>query len=462
VTLTLADLPGPRRLPGLGNALQVRPSQFAVTAERWCRKHGPLFRFDLGPRPIVGIGDAELINAILRDRPGRFRRLGDLADVMLEMGIDGVFAAEGDAWRRQRKLAVTALNAAHLHRYFAEIHEATDRLRSELAAATGRPYVIQPAFHRFSGEVTSALAFGQDAATLGRIAPDLREHINRTFTALGHRVSAPLPYWRAVRLPSDRALERSLQALEQAVATFVADARKRMQERPELFEAPENFLEGMLAAQAEDDTITDRQVYGNVLTMLLAGEDTTACTLAWTTWLIARHPAVQARLAEEAADVLGEQTTASDHTAVARLEYTEAVLRESLRMHSTANIIFLQTLEDAEIGDLAAPAGTRLLLLTRHAAVQPQNFAHPHVFDPERWLREEDDAQTRNRQAFLPFGAGPRFCPGRNLAFLETKAVLAMMARNFEVELDPAAPPVREHLAFVASPKGLRVLLRPR
>ena len=423
-----------------------------------------MFRFDLGTRPVVGIGDGVTINAILRDRPGGFRRWRELAVVLGEMEITGVFTAEGEDWRRQRRLAVTALNVAHLHRYFDVIHVATQRLQRTLrdAAISGTPLAIEHVFASYTIDVTSALAFGRDLRALDRDLTDLREDSDRVFAAAGRRVSATVPYWRVVRLPADRAVDRSLTKLEHAVAGFIAEARERMQRRPELHEQPENFLEAMLGAQALDGSYDDGALFGNTLTMLLAGEDTTSRTLAWTVWLLACHPDVQDRLATEADVLLGTRLVADDYETAAAFGYGEAVLRESVRLRPASAVALIEAVDDTVITDVAIPAGTRLMLLTRHAAVQEKSFARPQTFDPTRWLADGHGDGAHDPKNFLAFGAGPRFCPGRNLAFLEAKAALAMLAHNFHMELDPAAPPVREQFAFTIAPRGLRVHLRER
>jgi cytochrome P450 len=457
---TIEELQGPRRFPVVGNALQVRPRELHVTAERWCRAYGPVFRFNLGPRPVVGVGDAGAINEILRQRPERFRRWSELTAVLVEMGIDGVFSAEGEDWRRQRRLAVTALNSNHLHRYFGVIRDANHRLYERLSAAArvGVPFAIDADFKLFTVEVTSALAFGhEDSAPSGA---DLRPEIDRVFAMIARRVSAPVPYWRRVRLPADRALDRSLALLRIAVSGFVEQARARILARPELRERPENFLEGMLAGQELEGRFNEAELFGNTLTMLLAGEDTTAATLAWTSWLLAQHPDVQSRLASEARDLLRDESVPIEPGAAARFEYGEAVLREAMRLKPASAVIFIEAVEDAVVADVRIPAGTRLLLLTRHAAVQEGSFARPDTFDPTRWLGTA--AGTHDQRGFLAFGAGPRFCPGRNLAFLEAKAALAMLASNFELTLDPDAKPVTEEFTFTMAPRGLRVLLRER
>jgi len=458
-TRSIADLPGPRGLPLLGNALQLaRASRIHLTSEGWARRYGPIVRVKVGRRRIVGISDGDAINAILRDRPEGFRRWAEQEAVFDEMGFSGVFSVEGEQWKRQRRLVVTALNSNHLNRYFHVVRTSTERLHRRLAEAAraGRVLDIQEELTSYSVDITSALAFGHDLNTLERGESELQGHIQRAFGMLARRIAAPVPYWRWVRLPADRALDRSLAELHNAVGEFIAQARERIAARPELLAAPENFLEGMIAAQQTDDTFTDEEIVGNTLTILFAGEDTTAHTLGWTVWLLGSRAEVQARLAAEASEILGGaggDLFPTEYETVARFDYGEAVLRESMRIKSVATMAPIEPLKDTTICDTHIPAGTRLLLLLRLAALGERADA----FEPERWL-DQDNSDPKS----LTFGAGPRFCPGRNLAMLEAKTALAMLARNFEIELDQSSVPVSEYFNFTMIPKGLRVRLRER
>ena len=459
---SIADLPGPSRLPVLGNAHQVRTERLHLTVEGWYERYGPIFRFDLGPRPVVAVGDLEEINAILRDRPDGFRRWREVQTVLDEMGISGVFSEEGDGWRRQRRLTVTALNSNHLQRYFNVIRAATERLHRRLndVAHAGQAVDIVGELTSFTVDVTSALAFGHDLNTLERPDNELQDHLQRIFDMLSRRIFAPVPYWRWVKLPADRALERSLVYVQSAVEEFIEQARERMASRPGLREAPENFLEAMLAAQETEATFTDEEIIGNVFTLLLAGEDTTAHTMGWTLWFLASRPEIQDRWADEAREVLAEHQFPGDYETIEQLNYGEAVLRESMRLKPVAVALLLESLADTTIAGTHIPAGTRLWLPTRHAGIGA--IQHGREFIPERWLNNDQRGAARDHKSFLAFGAGPRFCPGRNLAFLEAKAAMAMLACNFELELDQTQEPVKEQLSFTMIPKGLRVRLRQR
>lgn len=463
---SIADLPGPRGLPLIGSAHRLVPlSRTHLVFERWSRRYGPIYRASAGPRQVVAISDEEAINAILRDRPEGFRRWRDQRRIVEEMnapiaephgGPHNVFIAEGEEWRRQRRLVVTALNKDHLHRFFGVVRTATARLqRRLLAAADGGALSISDDLTRFTVDVTSALAFGRDLNTLEHGDGQLQRHIQQVFRMTARRLSAPVPYWRWVRLPADRALDRSVAAIHRAVADFIECGRDRLATRPELLEAPENLLDGMLAAQRADGTVTDGEIAANVIAVLLAGEDTTAFTLAWTVCLLAGRPDVQERLREEADAAFGKWPWAAEYEATERLTYAEAVLRESMRLKSVGPLLGVEPIEQREVLDTTIPAGTRLLLLLREATRTAAGRSDD--FHPERWL--EDSDETRAPRS-LSFGAGPRFCPGRNLAFLEAKAALGMLARNFEFA--PADGDVSERFGFTMVPHGLRVHVRRR
>jgi cytochrome P450 len=461
-TRSISDLPGPKGLPVIGIGHQVRPKTMHQTAEKWCEEYGPMYRIDIGPRRVVVIGDAEVLNSVLRDRPDGFRRWSEILEISEEMGFAGVFAVEGDDWRHQRRLAVTALNSNHLQRYFDVVSTCTERLHRRLlrAAREGRAFEIGEALSSFTVDVTSALAFGHDLNTLERGDGELQGHLHRVFHATNRRLFAPVPYWRWFKLPADRALDRSVGEIHKAVMTFMSETRKRIAAQPQLRESPENFLEGMIAAQEKDGTYSDKEIVGNVFTLLLAGEDTTSHSMAWTVWSMATRPEIQARWAEEASEVLGEHPYATEYDTVAGFRYGEGVLRESMRLTPVVPVTGVEPLADTEVGGTHIPAGTRLFLLHRYAGLREVERADE--FRPERWLEDDEELAVPDQKSFLTFGAGPRFCPGRNLAFLEAKTALGMIARNFEIELDPSAGPVTELLGFTMSPKGLRVRLRER
>src|SRR5262249_49587085 len=152
---TLDDLPGPRGLPLLGNLHQIDVASAHKTLARWADEFGPFYRLRIGLRNAVAVADPELIHEVLRDRPGRFRRIRIMQDAMLDVGIDGVFTAEGTDWRRQRKLAMHALNTEQLRGFFQRLDQVTERLqrRWQRTAAAGERVDAQRDLMRFTVDV---------------------------------------------------------------------------------------------------------------------------------------------------------------------------------------------------------------------------------------------------------------------------------------------------------------------
>lgn len=463
---TLVDLPGPRGLPLLGNLLQIDIGRAHLILARWADEFGPFYHFRLARRHAVAISSVDLINEVLRDRPGRFRRIEIMRDAMLDLGIDGVFTAEGAGWRRQRKLAMHALNTEHLRQYFHRLDEVTARLqrRWERAAASAACVDAQRDLTRFTIDVTSGLAFGTDLNTLEEQGDVIQQHLDKVFPMLARRVFAPFPHWRWIRLPADREVDAAMNVVLSLVNKLVGEARARVALNRERGASPGNFLDAMVAAQGDEAAaFTDAEIVGNTLTMLLAGEDTTANTLAWMMHLMAEHPDVQRRMQQEADEVLGDAMRAPDYASTDALRYIEAVAHETMRVLPVSPLQGAQPNEDTVLGDVRVPKGTAIYLLAARAATRPENFSHAESFQPERWLEHGPHASSgHNTRAFVPFGAGPRFCPGRHLAMLEIKMVAAMLCRNFEVSRFPGAPAPEQVFSFTMMPKNLSIALRHR
>jgi len=317
---------------------------------------------------------------------------------------------------------------------------------------------------RFTVDAIAGLAFGTDVNTLQSDDDVIQQHLNKIFPKLFTRIISALPYWRLIKLPSDHELDRALVEVNRAIDGFIVSARQRLHEDPQRRSAPGNLLEAMLVAADEPCSgIDDTQVAGNVMTMLLAGEDTTANTLAWCIWLLYRHPAA---LARATAEVLAVRAAGGPVTLeqLAQLDYVEACMHETMRVKPVAPFLPLQALKDTVVGDVAVPAGTVVISLLRHDSVDDVFVPQGQAFRPERWLGEDGLSPGSAKRISMPFGAGPRNCPGRYLALQEMKMVLLTLLSNFDIEsvgTDASGQPV-ERMMFTMAPVGLRMRLRAR
>jgi cytochrome P450 len=466
------DLPGPPGIPWFGNALQIDTTRLHLQLEQWCREYGPFFKLQLVKRKVIVVGDHEAVAAMLRDRPDGFSRTARLQEIWAEMGLQpGVFGANGEVWRRQRRMVMAGFDPAHVKNYFPALQGVAQRLgaRWRKAARADQAIELQADLMRYTVDAIAGLAFGSEVRTLESDGDVIQQHLDKIFPALFKRIFAPLATWRWVRLPADRRLERSIVEIKAAVAGFIAQARARLDADPASREHPRNLLEAMLvAADQEGSGIDDDQVAGNVLTMLLAGEDTTANTVAWMIHLLWRNPAALARATEEVRRVITDPA-APTLEQVARLDYLEACAHETMRLKPVAPQLPLQAWHDTTLGDVHVPAGMVVIALMRRDSVSEQFVPRAAAFEPERWLPQEGQGgpgalASAAKRTSMPFGAGPRICPGRYLALLEMKMALVVLLGQFDItSVDtPDGKEPREHLALTMTPVGLRMRLRER
>ena len=460
-------LVGPPGLPVAGNLFQVLPlDSFHDTLERWADRYGPLYRMRIGPMRMAVVSDPDTVKRMHRERPHRFRRTRGLQAVAAEMRLNGLFTAEGDDWLRQRKIVVLALNTAHLKSFFPKLAVTTGRLMRRWArAADGQePVDLCRDLMRLTIDVTTQLAFGVDFNTLETSGPVIQQDLDKVFPMLHRRINAPIPYWRYVRLPKDRELDRALHRIRARVDEIIREARERMRAEPALYTSPTNFLEAIIAAkEVKGLSVSDEDIFANVCTLLLAGEDTTAHTIAWTVSFFLRYPEHFARARAEVDAVLAPAASVEKIEQAARFPFIDAFFNEAMRLKPVAPVASMQSIEDVEILGHRIPPEIVIITLNRRLATRDEHFGNAARFDPERWLENDTERGCpHDTSTFLPFGGGPRFCPGRNLALLQIRTVLAMLCRNFDLELERPGRPIEEKLAFTMMPVNLVVRMKRR
>nr|WP_314637148.1 cytochrome P450 [uncultured Janthinobacterium sp.] len=462
----IRHLPGPFALPIIGNALQVRLPRIHRDVEGWVRRYGPYVRAWFGRTLVLVVADSEAVAAVLRDRPDGFRRPLSSYIVSEEMGGNpGVFLAEGSAWRNQRRMVMAGMAPGAIKAYFPALLTVAQRLqrRWQHAATQGQAIDLDGDLKRYTVDIIAGLAFGSEVNTLEAGEDVIQRHLDAILPAVARRSLSMLPYWRYFKLPVDRRLDRDVAALDVAVAQLVRQARARMEHDPARRVRPPNLLEAMIAAADEPDSgVNDRAVAGNVLTMLLAGEDTTANTISWIIYLLQRNPHSLAKAREEVRR-LAPDAAQFTLAQMDSLDYLGACASEAIRLKPVAPYIPLEALRDTVVGDVAVPAGSMLWCVMRHDSVSEAHFPDAQAFQPERWLAGNSEAHSKH--AAMPFGAGLRTCPGRYLALLEIKIAMAMLLGSFDIAgVDtPDGGEAQELMGFVMSPIGLKLrLARPR
>jgi cytochrome P450 len=434
--------PGPRGLALLRAVHRIGRDPLGLYAEAR-RDHGDLVGARVGPWNVVLAFHPDAVRHVLHDRHALYHKQNVDYRLLKPVLGEGLVTSDGELWRRQRRLIQPSFQRQRIAA-FAPLMTAraeTTLARLDGAARTGDVVDVAEEMRRLTLEIATGALFRVEGADLAREVGEAFTIVNRHVLWEFQHPLLALPGVRALPIPESRRARAAVGRLDAIVARIVAERRRRA--------APgDDLLAELLAAHDERGGMSDRQLRDEVMTMLLAGHETTANGLAWTWHLLAGAPAVADRLAAEATRVLGERApTAAD---VPQLAYTRTVIDEALRLYPPVWTFSRTPREDDEILGYRVPAGAVVVMSPWITHRHPEFWPDAARFDPDRFL----PARTagRHRFAYFPFAAGPRQCIGEPFALLEMTLVVAAIGRRFRLTPMHPGPLVPEPL----------VTLRPR
>lgn len=421
---TVEERPLPPRLGGLpvlGNTVGFLRNPFAFYDR--LREHGDVVRFSIAGNEMATVLHPEHVEQVLVDEYESFGKPEEMAESVEEFA-QGVLLTEGEQWREQRTLLQPM--------FYRERVETYADAMSEYAATAADEWVEEGEID--AKEATSTYTLRVLGKTLlGVDTDERREAVRAGAEAIQERgraksLASELPGW--LPLPSNRRYRRGIEQFDDAVRGLV-------DERREQDGGGDDLLSLLLEAEYPDGTSPDeREVRDQLMTFLFAGHETSALALTWTLYELGRKPAVADRLHSEVDDVLaGDRATLTD---LPDLEYTEQVVRETLRRYPPAAVVFRKTREDVEIGGYRVPEGTTLTVPQFRVHTDERWWDDPETFDPDRWAGAKagdpgDTPGDRPEYAYFPFGGGPRHCIGMRFAMLELQLALATFAKRFAV-----------------------------
>jgi cytochrome P450 len=359
---------------------------------------------------------------------------------------EGLLTSEGDFWLRQRRLAQPAFHRARIASYAATMVEYTQRMLNGWRGGEERD--AHQEMMRLTLQIVGKTLFDadveRDTQEVGKSLELLLE-IGANF-----RRAIFVPHW--LPTPTNLRVKREVAQIEKILYRIIGERRASGRDAGDL-------LSMLLSAQDEDGSrMSDRQLRDEAITLFLAGHETTASTLSWTWWLLARNPAVEAKLHAELDAVLGDRAPSLDD--LPRLAYTGHVITESLRLYPAAWGMARLAVEDHEIAGYAVTKGMGVAMAQWVVHRDPRWYDAPGEFRPERW--ENDLWKRLPRFAYFPFGGGPRQCIGSAFALMEATLILATIARKFRLRL-VANHPVAPLASITLRPRhGVRVVLESR
>jgi cytochrome P450 len=462
---TFRELPSPKGKFIAGHLSAFNRRDKHRVLENWVKESGNLFQIRLLSKRFLVSADPRINLQILKLRPAKFRRFSKINEIMEEMGIIGVFNAEGDVWKKHRKITSEALNVKNVNSYFPIVKDVSQRLLNKWLKleAEKTKIEVQEEMMRLTVDITSTLAFGYPMNTLEKKDEVIQKHLEKIFPMINSRITAPLPLWRLIKSKKDKELDKALVQIHKSIQQCIGEAKNRLNADPALKGKPSNFLEALLVEQEKEQSFSDKEIIGNVFTMLLAGEDTTSNSISWTIYYLAQYPDMVRKVREEAGMVYGNAPLPETYEALAHLKYTEAVVMEAMRLKPVTPAIYNEALEDVEVEGLKIPKGMTVMLQNKVAQTHADHFSDPDTFSPERWLSKGNACPfsgKHNPEVMYVFGGGPRFCPGKFLAMQEMICVISMICKQFDIQLAVDPSEVTEEFAFTMYPGNLWIRLK--
>jgi cytochrome P450 len=420
--------PGPKGEPLFGASRQYSrdPFEFIETLES---AYGEVAHFDMGPMETYMLTGPEDVERVLVSDADRFRKPDFQNDALGDLLGEGLLLSEGDTWQQQRQLANPAFSMARLGGMADRVADHADRMVADWT--DGETIDAESRMARVTLNVILDLMMGVDL-------PESRiDVIEEQLEPLGRRFEPDplrfaMPEW--VPMPGDDEFETAVARLEDVIEEVV-ETRRGTEGDAFGEDGPMDFLSILMRARERGDQSPD-QLRDEMMTMLLAGHDTTALTLTYTFFLLSEHPEAERRVQAEVDDVVGDDTPGMDH--VREFEYLEWVINESMRLYPPVFTVFREPTEPVELAGYDVPAGATLMLPQWGVHRSERYWDDPGAFDPERF--SADRRQDRPRFAYFPFGGGPRHCIGKHLSLLEAKTIVATVVSDYELDFQGETP----------------------
>ena len=439
--------PGPRGGLVLGSVSDFRRDQLGFMLEM-ARRYGDVARYRIANMFWHQVNHPEGIRRVLQQNNRNYGK-GKLTRSALKPILgEGLLISEGETWLRQRRLMQPVFHrrrvAAFGELMSAKTLEMLDRWEIEI----GNPVDIAAEMARLTLDIATEALFsshvGEEPGTIARAVTTLVEDAN-------FRFSAPFYPPRSVPTPRNRRVHAALRTLDGAVYRIIEERRRDG--------GGDDLLTLLLEARDEEtgEAMGDRQLRDEVLTLFLAGHETTATALAWTFYLLATHPGTEQRLREELESSGTNGTPAAAD--LPRLPYARMVIDEAMRLYPPAWVTNRQVLADDEILGYRVRAGDYVMLSPYVLHRHPDFWENPEQFDPERFLPER--ISGRPRFAYFPFGGGPRQCIGQSMALVEAHLILATIASRCQLRLASDEPVEVQALATLRPRGGLHMKLEP-
>ena len=432
--------PGPEGEGKWGCLPEMRKNPM-LFLENVAREYGGIARINMGTYYSYLVSDPKLIKEVLVDHCEKYKKNTRYKQVRMVIG-EGMLLSEGAVWKRQRILAQPKFTAKSLDaqvdwivKLAAEFIETWGK-----NAETGKPVELEYQFNMLTQLLAGMWVMGLGFKSRASTVADIYNQIRMNWPEMSDLKSSLL---KPENLKKEINFRRALARLNKCIYGL-------LDEYPEIIKEDIGFLRHIVGNNDPRDYIkkNKRSLRDQLLTLFVTAFETTAASLCWTMYVIDKYPEAGQRMYAEMNNVIGQQTPTSD--LLNKLEYTEKIIKESLRLYSSVHSFSRVALKDHTIGGYKVPKDMTIIISSYVTHRLPQYWEDPYKFDPSRF--DKDRSIGRSRFAYIPFAAGHRNCIGSYMATLQSKLIVTLIAQRYKVSLAPGHK-VELHAATTMRPK---------
>lgn len=410
--------------------------------------YGTFLHTRLMMREMYLTTDPDVIEDVLVTHVRHFEKSDIYKDFVARFIGNGILVSDGEFWRKQRRLVQPAFHRQRIDNYAGIMTDLTTDMLDTWQDGDTRDIHHDMVLLTFA--IVSKTLFDLDAAKeaprVANAVEELQDSVNSYYG-----IDAILPRW--IQTPKRKHQQDVIDEIDELMYSIINERRAEAQDRGDLL--------SMLLTVEDADTgekMADKQVRDELLTLFMAGHETTANTLSWAWMLLGQNPDKAQKLYDEVDRVLeGRVPTIED---LANMHYLEQVVKEVLRLYPAAWAVARHVLDDVTVGGYPIEKDTIMQIHIYHMQRRADFFDQPNAFMPERWTPEFE--KSLPRYAYIPFGAGQRVCIGKPFAEMEAKLLLAQMAQRFKIELDPTHEIVPSALITLYPKTGIRAKVTAR
>lgn len=431
----------------LGHVNMLRDDAIGMV-RGFIEKYGPIYSLSIPFHRGVVVSDPAYARYVLLDNNKNYTKSIAYDTLKPLLGL-GLLTSEGDFWKQQRKLIQPAFHKKKLEELTAMMVERAEHWvsRIDVYAQKGEAFDALPEMTALTLDIISKAIFSQGVEDKAQVVGEQITLLNE-YTI--ERLHQPIRMPASIPTPFNKKARRSIDLLDSVIYDIIDERRREGVSKDDL-------LSMLIDAQDEETGVgmDNKQLRDEVMTIFLAGNETSSNALSWTMYLLSQHPEAEARMVAEIDERL-DSGLKIDFTTINEFQYVRQVIEESMRVHPPVWMVGRRTIEADEIGGHYIAPQTNVLVPIFYLHNSTKYWDQPEKFMPERFAPERRN--TIDRYVYMPFGGGPRFCIGNNFAMLEMQIIIIILYRHFRFRLKVGFEVVQEPLVTLRPRYGVQMV----